>query len=121
MVLVDAAVSFDDLGFHLVDADFPMHRKHLALPTDAATREQYVGRYQFGPAKFLEVYVEGERLLTRMTGPGQGVIEIAREGPDRFFTRGVDATLDFARGADGKVDAVTIHQNGFDVRGPRTP
>lgn len=119
VVLVDAEVGFDDLPMHLVLPSYSMHRKHVALRADSATREQYVGRYEFGPGRFLEVFVEGERLLTRMTG--QTEVEIANEGRDLFFTRGIEATLEFSHGADGKVDAVTIHQNGFDVRGARVP
>jgi D-alanyl-D-alanine-carboxypeptidase/D-alanyl-D-alanine-endopeptidase len=119
VVLVDSAVSFDDLAMHLVEFSLPMARKHVALPTDRALREQYVGRYQFAPSRILDVYVDGERLMTRMTG--QGPIELGREGADKFFTRGVEATLEFHRGADKAVEAVTIHQNGRDARAPRMP
>lgn len=119
VVLVDSAVSFDDLAMHLLEPALPMARKRVALPTDPALREQYVGRYQFAPSRILEVFVDGERLVTRMTG--QGPIELGREGPDAFFTRGVDATLEFHRNADRAVDAVTIRQNGRDSRAPRMP
>jgi D-alanyl-D-alanine-carboxypeptidase/D-alanyl-D-alanine-endopeptidase len=119
VVLVDSAVTFDDLAMHLVEFGLPMSRKHIALPMDAALREQYVGRYQFAPARILDVFVDGERLMTRMTG--QGPIELGREGSDTFFTRGVDATLEFHRNADKAIEAVTIRQNGRATRAPRMP
>jgi serine-type D-Ala-D-Ala carboxypeptidase/endopeptidase len=119
VVLVDSAVPFDDLAMHLLEPALPMSRKRVALPTDPALREQYVGRYQFAPTRILDVYVDGERLMTRMTG--QVPIELGREGPDTFFTRGVDASLEFHRNADKAIEAVTIHQNGRDTRAPRMP
>ncbi|MGZ5035819.1 MAG: serine hydrolase domain-containing protein [Usitatibacter sp.] len=119
VVLADSAVSFDDLAFHLINPALPMHRKHTSLPIDRATRDEYTGRYQFGPSRVLEVFVDGERLMTRMTG--QGPIEIAREGTDRFFTRGIEAQLVFHRDAKQAVDSVTILQNGREVPGARLP
>ena len=46
--------------------------------------------------------------MTRATG--QNAIELARDGPDSFFTRGVDARLVFHRKDDGTIDSVTLHQ-----------
>ncbi len=119
VVLVDSTVSFDDLARHLADPALPALRKRVALPLDPATREQYVGRYRLTPSMVLDVYVDGERLMTRATG--QGAIEIAREGTDAFFTRGMDARLEFHRNADGAIEAVTIHQNGYASPAPRLP
>jgi len=104
---------------HLVEATLPAKRKRVALPIDPATRSQYVGTYQLAPNFRLEVFVEGERLMTRATG--QHAIEIAREGTDTFFTRGVDAQLVFKRKGDGTVDSVTLHQNGREMPAPRVP
>lgn len=119
VVLVDSAASFDDLAFHLVEPALPMRRKHVALPIDPATREQYAGTYQIAPSFKLEVYFEDERMMTRATG--QQAIEIAREGPDAFFTRGMEARLVFHRGDDGAIDSLTLHQGGRETRAPRLP
>lgn len=119
VVLVDAAVPFDDLPMHLVDGALQMQRKHVALPIDAATREQYVGRYDFGAGHVLRVFVDGDRLMTQMTG--QGSIELGREGTDKFFARGVEAALEFNRNAGKAIEAVTLRQNGHEIRAPRMP
>ncbi|HEY2628023.1 MAG TPA: serine hydrolase [Usitatibacter sp.] len=119
VVLVNSAASFDDLPMHLVDQRLPIKAKHASLPIDPATRGQYVGRYTFGAPNVLEVFVDGDRLMTQMTG--QHPVEIAREGTDKFFTRGIEATLQFERDAKGAIVAVTLQQNGREVRAPRLP
>lgn len=119
VVLVDSTDSFDDLAFHLVDASLPLKRPHVALPIDPATRAQYVGTYQVTPSFRVQVYVEGGRMMTRATG--QQAIEIAREGPDTFFLRGVEARLVFHRNDDGAIDSVTIQQGGRETPAARLP
>ena len=119
VVLVDSEVAFDDLALHLVEATLPLKQKRVALPIDAATRPQYAGTYQLAPNFRLDVYVEGERMMTRATG--QNAIELARDGPDSFFTRGVDARLVFHRKDDATIDSVTLHQGGREMPAPRLP
>jgi serine-type D-Ala-D-Ala carboxypeptidase/endopeptidase len=119
VVLVDTAVPYDDLAMHLADPALPLKKRRAGLPTDAAARGEYVGRYQLGPGFVLEVYVDGERLMTRATG--QPPVEIAREGADSFFTRVIDARLVFHRKADGTIEAFTLYQGGRETRAPRIP
>jgi hypothetical protein len=67
----------------------------------------------------LEVFVDGASLMTQMTG--QGPIELGREATDKFFTRGIEATLEFNRSGSGAVEAVTLRQNGREIRAARLP
>jgi CubicO group peptidase (beta-lactamase class C family) len=57
--------------------------------------------------------------LPRMPGnfTRQPALPIYADKPDHFFY--VDAQLDFERDGAGKVTAVTLHQNGRDMRAPR--
>jgi D-alanyl-D-alanine-carboxypeptidase/D-alanyl-D-alanine-endopeptidase len=119
IVLVNSAVSFDDLAMHLVEPKFPLTKKHVRAALDADARGQYVGRYDFGPPNVLEVFVVGDKMMTRMTG--QQAIEIAPEGNDSFFTIGVDAALEFKRDAANAIDAVVLHQGGREIRAARLP
>jgi serine-type D-Ala-D-Ala carboxypeptidase/endopeptidase len=119
VVLVNSAVSFDDLPMHLVDSRTPLKVKHVSLPLDPALRDQYVGRYDFGAPNVLNVFVDKDLLMTRMTG--QPAIEIVREGTDKFYARGVEATLEFNREASGRVVAVTLRQGGREIRAARLP
>ena len=119
IVLVNSAVSFDDLPRHLVEPRFPLTKKHVRVEIEPEARVQYVGRYEFGARGVLDVFVDGGRMMARMSG--QPAIEIAPEGSDRFFTIGVDASLEFKRNAASAVDAVVLRQSGIEIRAQRLP
>ncbi len=119
VVLVDSTVSFDDLAFHLVAPVLPMKQKRVALPIDPATRDQYAGTHRLVPDFRIEVYFEGGRMMTRATG--QRAIEVSRDGPDTFFTRGIDARLVFHRREDGSIDSLRLHQGGRETPAPKVP
>lgn len=119
LVLVDSQASFDDLPFHLVDAGMPIRQARVALPILPAKIDEVTGRYELNPGFVLEVRREGDKAITQATG--QGPIEIFSEGPDRFFTKVIDAQLVFQRGADGQVNAVVLKQGGRDIPGRRLP
>jgi D-alanyl-D-alanine-carboxypeptidase/D-alanyl-D-alanine-endopeptidase len=84
---------------------------------DAATLGDYVGKYQFDFGALLDVALKNDRLEAQLTG--QPAFPIFASARDQFFYRVVEARLDFARDADGKVVAVVLHQNGRDMRAPR--
>lgn len=117
VVLVDSTASFDDLARHLVDPAMPMMKKRLALPLDAATRKHYVGAYELRPGFVITVWEEGDKLMSRATG--QEAVEYFRDGTDSFFLGVVDARIVFNRGADGKVESLTLHQGGRQIPGKR--
>ena len=119
VVLADAQTGLSDLATHLVDAEFPLHRKRVALPLDAALRKQYVGSYELRPGFVITVWEEGEKLMSRATG--QSAVEYFRDGTDTFFLRAVDARIVFNRGKDGAVEGLTLHQNRRQSPGRRLP
>lgn len=119
VVLADAQARIEDLATHLVASDYPLLRKRVALPLDAATRKQYVGRYELRPGFVITVWEDGDKLMSQATG--QSAVEYFRDGPDAFFLRVVDARIVFNRNKDGEVDGLTLHQNGRQVPGRRLP
>jgi CubicO group peptidase (beta-lactamase class C family) len=120
VVLVDSATSFDDLALHLAGDDaVPLVKKRVSLPLDAAARDEYAGSYELAPTFAIRVFAQGEKLIAQATG--QGPLELGREGPDAFFTRGVAARIVFRRDAAGKVDGLTLHQGGRETFGKRVP
>ena len=50
---------------------------------------------------------------------GQPALPVYADKPDHFFYKVVDAQLDFERDAAGKVTALTLHQNGRDLKAPQ--
>ena len=119
VVLVDSNSSFDDLALHLADPALPMRAKRVSLPTDSATLEQYIGRYELVPGFALEVFVDGGKLMAQATA--QRAFEVFREGDDVFFYRVIPAKLRFSRSPEGEVEAVTLEQGGRNMKGKRTP
>lgn len=112
-VLVNDAVSIDELGFGLLDVK-PAPRPAAAKIDNAA---DYVGRYPLTPVFAISVTAESGRLVAQATG--QGKLALRRVEQDRFAVVGVVAEISFERDASGKVAALTLHQNGHDSRGER--
>jgi CubicO group peptidase (beta-lactamase class C family) len=115
-----ATMILDDLGFaiigELTGAPQPPRPLRLAQPVDPADAQVYVGRYRIGPQQDLVVRLTGARLTLQV--PPQEPVGLYREAADRFFFRVLDAGVTFHRGASGRVEALTLHQNG-DRRAPR--
>lgn len=123
VVLTNTANSIDDIGFHLLNAEFPLDRPVkprtvLAMPPEKA--DQYVGRYEILPNFVLTFRRDGAHFLT--TATGQGDIEVFPETPTDFFAKGMDAQITFVKDAQGKVTALVLHQGGMpDQTGKRLP
>ncbi|PWF55466.1 DUF3471 domain-containing protein, partial [Massilia glaciei] len=83
----------------------------------AAALAQYAGRYQLAPGFTLTVSADADGLLAQATGQAPAPL-FARKA-DEFFYKVVDASVTFARGADGKVNALTLHQDGRAMPAPR--
>ena len=79
--------------------------------------EAYVGRYALAPEFILTVTAVEEQLYAQATG--QNTFPVFASASDRFFFRAVDAQLEFSRADDGSIDAVTLFQNGREIRGER--
>lgn len=86
-------------------------RKEIALPS--ATLAKYVGAYELAPEAVLTITLEGDRLMSQLTG--QGKLSIFPETETLFFLKVIDAQLEFA--ADGS--SLVLHQNGRDQKANR--
>ena len=89
--------------------------QEIDLP--AATLADYAGRYRLGPQMIIEVDHRDTGLWVQLTG--QPALPVYPFETDGFFYRAVDARLHFARGADGEVTAVVLHQGGRQMRAER--
>ncbi len=89
--------------------------KQLALTAEQL--DAYVGKFQLTPALVLTITRDGEQLNAQLTG--QPALPIYADNPDHFVYRVVNAQLDFERDGDGNVTALTLHQNGQNLKAPR--
>jgi hypothetical protein len=77
----------------------------------------YVGVYQLAPTFAITITLEDGQLMLQATGQSKN--PIFPESATKFFLKAVDAQITFDVGDDGKVEKLTLHQNGADVPGPR--
>ncbi len=94
---------------HLAPGAMPSEAKSIALTAEQLA--DYPGEYQLGPVMFT-VKIEGGQLVVQLTG--QAFYPVFASAKDEFFYKIVNAQLSFVRGADGKVVALILHQNGRD-------
>jgi serine-type D-Ala-D-Ala carboxypeptidase/endopeptidase len=123
VILHNSAVSIDDLGFHLLNAQFPLTpakppaRPRVEVAVDEAALEALVGQYELLPTFVLTITREGTRLFLQATG--QPRFPVFAESETRFFLKVVDAQLTFVKDASGKATEVVLHQNGVDQKARR--
>lgn len=89
-----------------------------AFATPSPTELQaYAGDYPLMPQFGLKVFERDGRLFIQ--GTGQQALETAAVAKDVFTVDQVGAEFRFERDSAGKVVAVTLHQGGQALRGPR--
>lgn len=79
--------------------------------------DRLVGDFELRPGFVMTVFREGDKLMTRATG--QGAIQIFPMSETKFFPKVVDAEIEFHLGGDGKPEALSLKQNGMNMRAPR--
>jgi hypothetical protein len=97
------------------DVQLTSERKAIQLPREQMA--SYVGTYQLAPKVKLMMTLDGDQLMTQLSG--QTKLEVLPEADGKFFLKVVDAQLEFVKDADGKVTDVILHQNGRDQKAPR--
>jgi len=117
VLLANTTRSVDDLGFAALLDDAPLAPTRRAIALDPEALRAYVGRYRVAPNVEIEMTLEGDQLLIRLTG--QSAFPVYASAKDKFFLKVVDAQLDFERGAGGDIVALVLHQNGLDARAER--
>lgn len=91
----------------------PAERKEIALsPKILAT---YVGTYEMTPNFKFVVTLEGDQLITQVTG--QPKVPIFPESETMFFPKVVDAEIEFVKDDKGEVTGMILHQAGHDTKG----
>jgi D-alanyl-D-alanine-carboxypeptidase/D-alanyl-D-alanine-endopeptidase len=90
---------------------------HQMKAVDPAIYKGYIGRYQLVPGTIFTITAEGEHLYSQLTG--QPRLEIFPESEWEYFYKVVDAQITFETDGKGPAAALTLHQNGQNVRAAR--
>jgi CubicO group peptidase (beta-lactamase class C family) len=96
-------------------AEGPPPRKEIQL--DPKILAQYAGTYSLGGNMDVTMTVEGDTLMTQITG--QPKFPLFAESETRFFLKVIDAQVEFVKDEQGKVTHLIIHQGGVDAKAVR--
>jgi len=117
IVLSNTANNVNDLGFHLLDTDYPLKdiRKTISLTEQDLVK--YVGEYEVTDNTSYFVSHEGNQLYFRVSG--QQKVPFYPESETRFFCKVIPAEIVFDEGKNGRMETVTLYQNGQQIKAQR--
>jgi len=90
-------------------------RTEISLAVDILS--QYEGTYELAPGKDMMVTLEGEQLISQITG--QGTVPIFAETETQFFPKVVDATIEFFKDDKGAISHLILRQGGRELAARR--
>ncbi|MFZ6641680.1 serine hydrolase [Undibacterium sp. TC4M20W] len=120
VVLANASVNVDDIGMAaLLPAAAPAADGGNTTTEKLSAKQlaEYSGRYQLAPGAILNISAGPDGLLAQLSGQPQAPVFPRKK--DEFFYKVVEASLQFERDANGKIQSVTLHQNGHASPAPR--
>ncbi|MFZ6745320.1 serine hydrolase [Undibacterium sp. JH2W] len=122
VVLANASVNVDDIGMAALLPAAPETEVSQAGQTSEArlsaqAMAEYVGHYQLAPGVSLNISAGPEGLLAQVTGQSQA--PVFQRKKDEFFYKVVEASLHFERDAQGKIQSLSLHQDGRVMPAPR--
>jgi CubicO group peptidase (beta-lactamase class C family) len=95
--------------------DIPQARVEIQL--DETILKQYVGEYQLAPTFSIKIFLEGKQLKAQATS--QPSFDLHAEKENLFFTKSVDAQIEFVKDDMGKIIELILHQNGMKPKGKK--
>lgn len=101
----------------LYDKDYKVPTAVQAANVSVEAMKQYEGDYALAPTFSINIKVKDNELYAQATG--QPAFQILPITETMFYTKVVDAKIEFVKDADGKVGSIILHQNGRDMPGKR--
>jgi CubicO group peptidase (beta-lactamase class C family) len=95
--------------------EMPVAKEPVNVPTELL--QQYTGSYAINDNFVLEVTLSGKTLYVQATG--QPKLKIVPESNTMFFSKVVEARIEFVKGDDGKISKLILHQGGRDISAMR--
>jgi CubicO group peptidase (beta-lactamase class C family) len=86
----------------------PTVRKEVMVPSNILSK--YVGTYELAPGINMTIALEGGHLVGQMSGTGK--VPIYAETETKFFSKLVDATIEFFKDDKGAVSHLILRQEG---------
>ncbi len=93
----------------------PSERKEIAVSPSILAK--YVGTYVLAPTFSIVITLEGNHLIAQPTD--QPKFSLFPESETTFFSRMVNAQIEFFKNANGEVTHLVLHQGGQDIEGKK--
>ena len=122
VVLTNTNESADDVGLHLLNTENellsakPQEEKPV-VAVDATILASYVGTYELAPTFSIEITKRENQLFAQATA--QPKFPIYPSAENTFFLKVVEANVVFNKDEEGKVDSLTLNQNGQSPKGKK--
>jgi CubicO group peptidase (beta-lactamase class C family) len=89
----------------------------LEIKLPASELKPFQGTYKLAAGVHMSITLENNRLMTQLTG--QPRLELYAEEDRKFFSKAVDAQIEFFKDGSGRVTHLILHQGGKDVKAER--
>lgn len=117
VLLTNSTAGVDDIGFHWLDFSAPLKTLTKSITLDPNAAAEYQGVYQISPTFKITISTQGSDCFLQATG--QPKLSIYAEEVDKFFLKIVDAKIVFGRNSEGKIEKLTLYQNGAEREGKK--
>ena len=87
------------------------------VPVDPKLLAQYTGVYALAPTFNMTITLVNRQLISQATG--QGKFPLFAESETTFFTKDINAEIEFSKDEKGPASQLILHQNGRDMTGKR--
>jgi serine-type D-Ala-D-Ala carboxypeptidase/endopeptidase len=110
VVLSNSAESVDDIGFHFLNKEIPLTKVKPFVTVSQKILDEYVGSYELALNAIFTITRRQDKLFAQLTGQPQ--FRVFAETENKFYYKVVPAQLTFNRGTSGKIESLTLSQNG---------
>ncbi len=110
VVLSNSTESVDDIGMNILDSRIPLGKIKPFVAVNRKLLDEYEGEYELAPNVIFTVSGKGDKLFAQLTG--QPNVRVFADSENKFYYKIVDAQLKFNRGGGGKIESLTLVQNG---------
>ena len=110
VALSNSTESIDDIGMNILDSRSPLQKIKPFVAVSEKLLDEYAGEYELAPGVVFTISRKGDKLYAQLTG--QPSVRVFAERENKFYYKIVDARLVFNRGASGKIESLTLDQNG---------
>lgn len=113
VILSNSGEGVDDIGLHLLDPTSPLRKIPPFVNVSENLLDEYAGTYELVPNVLFTITSEDGKLYAQITN--QARYRVFAESENKFYYKIVRAKLTFNRGADGKIESLTLSQNGDQI------